>query len=95
MIFGMIKWCCTIDLPHQAKGDQTKVERDRLGPWTGNMRVEREENEICLHPRVFQKKLFIEFVHGVKSEHGYWQYRDNRKKIGTLSAFPLECRTIL
>ena len=20
MIFGMIKWCCTIDLPHQAKG---------------------------------------------------------------------------
>ena len=45
--------------------------------------------------RVFQKKRFIEFVHGVKSEHGYWQYKHNRKKIGTLSAFPLECRTIL
>ena len=36
--------------PIKPRGDQTKVERDLLGPWTGNMRVEREENEICLHP---------------------------------------------
>ena len=44
---------------------------------------------------MFQKKLFIEFVHGVKSEHAYWQHKHDRKKIGTFSAFPLECRTIL
>ena len=50
---------------------------DPVGGWVVAQPMSRVDS------RVFQKKLFIEFVHGVKSEHAYWQHKHNRKnKLG-------------